>query len=195
MVQPGLPPPLGCGGHYSFLGLWLPLISLLCAEQKAVLPFSVSCRSLASYAPWWEGELWCCWSCCWISQSSGPRSPPPLWAVFSLQGSRGLLLSPTLGSFTSSLDTFCAMHSPPLNLPRAQRSSVVLRLNHWVPPTAGATREIQVTILIFLFSVDIRDIITSPLWCDTLDVLVVLSYVFLFVLTLIILVHFALFSS
>ena len=142
MVQPGLPPPLGCGGHYSFLGLWLPLISLLCAEQKAVLPFSVSCRSLASYAPWWEGELWCCWSCCWISQSSGPRSPPPLWAVFSLQGSRGLLLSPTLGSFTSSLDTFCAMHSPPLNLPRAQRSSVVLRLNHWVPPTAGATREI-----------------------------------------------------
>ena len=52
------------------------------------------------------------------------------------------------------------------------------------------------TILIFLFSVDIRDIITSPLWCDSLDVLlVVLSYVFLFVLTLIILVHFALFSS
>lgn len=60
MVQPGLPPPLGCGGHYSFLGLWLLLVSLLSAEQKAVLPFSVSCRSLVAYAPWWERELWCC---------------------------------------------------------------------------------------------------------------------------------------
>ena len=68
--------------------------------------------------------------------------------------------------------------------------------NDWAPPTPGATREIPGTSIVFLFSVDIMDIITSPLWCDILDVLLfILSYVFLFVLTLIILIHFALFSS
>ena len=190
MVQSGLPPPLSCGGHYSFLGLWLLLISLLRAE---VLQISSCLCSLVGKRIVMLLELLLKFSVRWA------QVPTSVVAIFSLQGSGGLLLSPTLGSFTSSLDTFCAMHSPLLNLPRAQRSSIVLQPNDWAPPTAGATREIPGTSIVFLFSVDIMDIITSPLWCDILDVLLFyvmfLSYVFLFVLTLIILIHFALFSS
>lgn len=77
--------------------------------------------------------------------------------------------------------------TPPLGLQELKRNAVACQLNYCVPLTAGVIRVTgqQVTILIFLLSIDTVDIITSPACCESQDVLViVLSYILLFFLTL-----------